>query len=343
MLLALFLLVIVLLFLFLAAGPLESLGWWSSEGAEDVSRTVSRLTEQHQRTGEKPPYERYVIYLSGIGAIGGDSVPPEELPLIEGIRELLPKCCVINDVFPYAVDNRGLTAQRPLTKLWHRVEKARFKNPETIAGMLVNARNAIQLFVCADRRYGPTYNIGTAQQMLEALLRNGYRLGSGVPVTVIGWSGGGQIALGACWYLAEAKIPINVISLGGMLSDDIGLDRIEHLWHLKGTNDPLQRLGEILFAGRWPSAVNTPWTRAMKEDRITIITLGPMHHNVTAHYFDPTTIAPDGRSYLQVSIDAIVAILSDQPVRTVPVDDDDGKKKGGRKKGIEKPDGEVAA
>ncbi len=33
--------------------------------------------------------------------------------------------------------------------------------------------------------------------MLNSLLKNGYRPGSGVPVTLIGYSGGGQISLGA--------------------------------------------------------------------------------------------------------------------------------------------------
>lgn len=311
--------VLIVLFLFLASGPLESLGWWADVGADAVPRTVAALLAEH-RDSDQPPYPHYVVYLSGIGAIGGDSVPEEEQPLIDGLRDALPDVCLISDVFPYSVENRGLTAQRPLTGLWHWIEKARFKNPETAVGMLVNARNAIQLFVCADRRYGPTYNIGTAQQALDSLLRNGYVLGSNTPVTLIGWSGGGQIALGAAWFLASAKIPVSVISLGGMLSDDIGLDRIEHLTHLYGTKDPLQRLGAILFAGRWPGAVGSPWTRAMKAGRITMIQLGPMQHNVTAHYFDPTTIAPDGRSYLEVSTDAIVAVLTGREVKVVQVD-----------------------
>ena len=84
--------------------------------------------------------------------------------------------------------------------------------------------------------------------------------------------------------------------------------------------DPLQRLGAILFAGRWPGAVGSPWTRAMKAGRITMIQLGPMQHNVTAHYFDPATVAPDGRSYLQVSTDAIAAVLTGREVKVVPVD-----------------------
>lgn len=301
--------VVLVIFLFVAIGPLESLSWWSEEGAEDALQTVAELRAEAAEQSGPSPYQHYVVYLSGIGAIGQDSIPPEELPLLQALREALPEYCIIDDVFPYSVENRGLTAQRPLAALWRWVEKSRFKNPEALVGLLVNARNAVQLFVSADRRYGPTYNIGTAQQIMKSLLNHGYRIGSGAPVTLVGWSGGAQIALGASWYLGMAELPLQVISIGGMMSDDYGIDRLQRLVHLRGTKDPLEKLGGILFAGRWPKAVGSPWSRALKEGRIRTYTLGPMQHNGTAHYFDPDTQADDGRSYLQVTTDAVIAVL----------------------------------
>lgn len=300
----------------LIAGPLESLSWWSDKGAERARASLEKL--QEEQAGQPPaPYSRYLIYLSGIGAIDGHSIPPEELPLEDALRTI-PGACVITDVFPYSVDNNGLTAQRPLAWLWKVIEKARFKNPDALVGMLINARNSIQLFVCADRRYGPTYDIGTAQQILESLLRNGYRLGSGVPVTLVGWSGGAQVALGACWYLGLAGIPLELISIGGMLADDYGLDRVSHVYHLRGAKDPFEKLAWVMFAGRWPTAVGSPWSRAKKEGRITVIDLGPMRHNAGKHYFDADTFGPDGRSYRQVTSDAVVALLNGQEVVVIP-------------------------
>lgn len=300
---------IIVVFLFLAIGPLESLSWWSEDGAEEAKSTVEKLRAS-QASATASSADHFVVYLSGIGAIDGDSIPEEEAPLIAGLRDGLPDACVIDDVFPYSVDNRGLTAQRPLAAMWQAIESSRLKNPESLAGFLVNARNAIQLFVCADRRYGPTYNIGTANQVLSSLVAHGYQVGSGVPVTLVGWSGGAQIALGASWYLGMADLPLRVISIGGMLSDDYGLDRLDHLYHLRGTKDPLEKLGGILFAGRWPKAVGSPWSRALKQGRITIIELGPMQHSVSRHYFDQETLGPDGRSYFQITLDAVVAVLS---------------------------------
>ncbi|HQZ00902.1 MAG TPA: hypothetical protein PKV13_02885 [Propionicimonas sp.] len=309
----------LLILLALTFAPLESLGWWAREGADEAAATVQAVTATPSRPQEGD-YDDYVVYLSGIGAIGGDSVPPEELPLIESLVARLPRTCVIHDVFPYSVANRGLTAQRPTSVLWRWVEKLRLANPESLAGMLVNARNAMQLFVCADRRYGPAYNVGTAQEVMRALLRNGYSVESGKPVTLIGWSGGAQISIGAAWYLGMGRIPLRVVSVGGMMADDYGLDRIQKLWHLRGTKDPFEKLGGVMFAGRWPHAAFSPWTNALKDGRIDIIDLGPMQHNVKEHYFDANSIAPDGRSYLQVTEDAIVAVLNGEPVRTVPLD-----------------------
>ncbi|MDQ7992337.1 MAG: hypothetical protein AAGC63_06250 [Propionicimonas sp.] len=317
MILNLLVIVIVVLFLLLTFGPLESLGWWRDKGADEAHETLADMAAEYGTPAADPPPEQFVIYLSGIGAIDGSSVPPEEVPLVDELRRRLPTWSVANDVFPYSVSNRGLTAQRPLAGLWKRIETLRIANPTSFLPFLVNARNAIQLFVCADRRYGPTYNIGTAQEILKSLLRHGYQLGSGVPVTLIGWSGGAQIALGASWYLGLADLPLKVISLGGMMSDDYGLDKIQLLTHLRGTEDVFEKMGRRIFAGRWPGAIGSPWSRARAEGRIVEIDLGPIHHNDKEHYYDPDTFAPDGRSYLQVSTDAIHSVLIGQPVKEI--------------------------
>lgn len=316
MLTALLVGVLVFILLALAIAPLDALGWWSSKGADEAAETVQQILVTDDGDDSPEPYEQYVVYLSGIGAIDGHSLPPEELPLVEALAEL-PGTCVIRDVFPYSVTNRGLTGQRALAWLWRRIEKSRLKNPEALAGMLVNGRNAMQLFVSSDRRYGPAYNIGTAREVVLALRRNGYQLDGGKPVTLVGWSGGAQISIGAAWYLGMGRIPVQVVSIGGMMSDDPGLARVNHLWHLRGSKDVFEKLGGVMFAGRWPRAAFSPWSDALAEGRIDIIELGPMHHNAKEHYFDTETVAPDGRTYLQVTIDAVVAVLTGRPVKTI--------------------------
>ena len=301
------------------AAPLESLGWWSEKGADEATRSLALLA-----SGEldddlpKTDYEHYVFYLSGIGALDGASIPPEELPLLDGLAQRLPGAVVISDVFPYSPSNRALTGNRAFAWMWRRIEKVRLHKPESALGMLINARNALQLFVSADRRYGPTFSLGTADEIGRSLVEHGYELGSGKRVTLVGWSGGGQVALGAAWFLGGAGIPVDVVSLGGMLSNDPGLDRVEHLWHLHGTRDGWERMGRVIFTGRWPRYPFSHWNQAKKDGRLTEIPIGPFTHAVSGHYFDPEATAPDGRSYLQVSLDGIVAVLTGEQVQIAP-------------------------
>jgi hypothetical protein len=215
------------------------------------------------------------------------------------------------------VTNNGLTGQRAFAKVWSWIEKLRFKNPNSLLGMFINLRNALQLFVSADRRYGPVYNVGIANEIYRHLVLNGYRQSSGKPIIILGWSGGGQIALGAVTYLAPLPGPIYVISLGGMLSDDVSLNKIDHLWHLYGTADPLQWLGGVMFAGRWPLLPQSPWNNAMADGKIDIICLGSYAHNGKGNYFDMETELPNdakGRTHGQKTLDTIVHLLSDQGV-----------------------------
>lgn len=225
---------------------------------------------------------------------------------------------MINDVFPYSTANRALTGSRTLARMWRFIERARLKKPESVLGFLINGRNALQLFTSADRRYGPTFSLGTALEIGRSLVRHGYELGSGKRVTLVGWSGGAQVAVGAAWYLGGAGIAVDVVSLGGMLSDDPGLDRVGRVWHLYGTRDGWARMGRVIFSGRWPRRPYSHWNRALADGRLTEIPIGPFKHSVSEHYFDPTHQAPDGRSFLQVSLDGIVAVLTDAPVHVCP-------------------------
>ena len=320
--------ILVLLIAALLLAPLESLYWWATRGAEEVDRdgkpssklvagkeVVASILES-QPDAEAPEtdpgagtHRRFLVYLSGIGAIGASDVPEEEYPFVEDLKTNLTSFVVIDDVFPYAVDNRGLTAERMLGRLWRRLETIRLKNPNALLAVLINLRNTMQMLVCADRRYGPTYNMGTAGEIYRSLVRHGHRPGAADEVILYGWSGGGQIALGAAWYLDALGLKVSVLSMGGMLSDDIALARIGHLWHLFGTRDPVQALGPKMFAGRWPIAVSSPWNEAIRAGKITMWPVGPFHHNVKEHYFDRENTLPDGRTYSQTVIDAVTGIL----------------------------------
>jgi hypothetical protein len=304
-----------LIFVSAALAPMESLGWWAGWGAKPPKK--HELASGEDTADLAPEADFYLVYLSGIGAISGTSVPAEEYPFIYGLRKRLPNAKIISDIYPYSVTNNGLTGQRAFGWLWRGLEKIGQTPGSKLAmmTMVINLRNAFQLFVSADRRYGPVYNLGIANEVYGGLLRHGMHPRSSKPVIMLGWSGGGQIAIGSVEYLAGLPGPIYVISIGGMLSDDPGLKKVDHLWHLYGVADPLQALGAVFFAGRWPIMPQSPWNTAMADGKIDMICLGQFGHNGKGNYFDmvtPVTNDKKGRTHGQKTLDTIVRILNEE-------------------------------
>lgn len=309
----------IILFLVLSAtlAPLESLSWWAGWfGGEDV-RIDAALAEQTLLPGEElDDAHHYIVYLSGIGAIAGDSVPQEEYPFIDGLRDRLPGTKVISDVYPYAMNNTGLTNRRVMAGFWRWLEARRLKNMnDIVATIFINLRNAEQVFVSADSRYGPIYDLGTAREIRNGLLRHGYKLDSRKPVTLVGWSGGGQISVGAAEYLRDLiKGPLYLVSVGGLIANRPGLDNLDHIWHNYGTQDVVQALGGWIFPGRWPTAKYSYWNRALAAGRITLHPLGPYNHNVKQHYFDNVSTLESGQTYMGHLLDTIEAQLKEAGV-----------------------------
>lgn len=169
----LFIGIFLLFFMTAALAPLESLGWWAGWSREAGKKGGAPPLEMESEKTDADEPDFYVIYLSGIGAISGDSFPEEEYPFLRGLEERLPTAKIITDVYPYSVTNNGLTGQRFFANIWKQIEKMRFKNPNSVLSLLVNLRNALQMFVSADRRYGPIYNLGVANEIYRVLLAHG--------------------------------------------------------------------------------------------------------------------------------------------------------------------------
>lgn len=298
--------------------PLESLGWWAGWFGEEVSpeEGTEALFARASAEPVPPEADHYIVYLSGIGAFTGSSIPMEEPPFLAALEKRLPGTVVIDDVFPYSVTNMGLTGERSFSWIWRKIEAMRPKNPNAYWLWLVVIRNLFQVAVSADDRYGPIYNLGLAKEIWRSLLRHGYRPGSGTPVTLMGTSGGGQTEVGAVTYLAPAVgTPIKVISLGGVISADPGLLAMDHLYHLYGSKDGTQALGYKVFPGRWPKSVwpfaaASPWYQAEAAGKITLREIGPFVHTGKGSPFDATSHLPDGESHLEHTLAIVVELIS---------------------------------
>jgi hypothetical protein len=301
---------IVLLFLSAAVAPLESLGWWAGWFGDKEAPKVPGQNVQALVDVPESPNPHFVIYLSGIGAMDPESIPQEEIDWGLMAVKRLPNTTVVPDIYPYSVTNAGLGTQRFFARMWNWLEQRRLENPYDAFQFLINIRNMFQVAISADRRYGPIYNLGVSNEIVKALQQRGYRFGSGKPVTILGFSGGAQIAVGVATFLKPViNAPLRVISIGGVMSDDIGLNSVDKVYHLWGHLDPLHGLGEKLYAGRWKWFPQSDWNRAMAAGKIEFIDMGQMHHNGGTNYFSWTAFTPDGRSHALATIDKIGEIF----------------------------------
>ncbi len=304
--------VLILAWLLIAAllSPLEALGWWAGwfRGLNDASLTEETLSP----TKPTPPTRRYVAYLTGIASAAEGVHLPREQHFLEALAARLPDTVLIGDIFPYSITHRALTGQRVFAWFWRYV--FRRKTEGSPVGFLINLRNLFQVLVSADSRYGPIYNQGGASLIVNALRRHGYPFGSGTPVILIGYSGGGQICLGAAPYLkAIIRAPVTLISLGGVLCSDPGIAEVERLYHIQGSRDWVQQIGAVVFPGRWPLLPNSTWNRAKAQGRIQTICPGPFSHTGKGGYLDAETHLPDGRTCLEVTLDTVIGLIQRCP------------------------------
>ena len=103
---------------------------------------------------------------------------------------------IVRDVFPFSASNNPLSGERMLSWLWHWVHARQLKNPMDIFTFITVLRNMLQVAVSGDSRYGPLNNFGVARAVGRSLIAHGYQIGSGKPITLLGYSGGGQISVG---------------------------------------------------------------------------------------------------------------------------------------------------
>lgn len=307
--------------------PSEALSWWRRGQLDDRTIGWPSVAEAFHRPGDEPDdevpddlpaeEEHYLIYLSGIGISSPDELPVIEIPMVRLLTERLGRTTVMWRIYPYSVANTALTQGRRMSRIWGALARWKFNKTRLRSlAFLINLRNAFQMFVSSDRRYGPVFNLAVAEQIAATLIRNGYVPEHHRPVTLLGWSGGAQIAAGAAWYLAALGMPVRVMSMAGIVSADPGLDRAQQIWHLHGDSDVAEKLGPVFFAGRWPLFRKSSWNRALRDGRLQIVTMGGLKHGGPQGYFSAGPPLADGRTPRQATADFIVRVLVDAGLAT---------------------------
>ncbi|RZM75309.1 peptidase [Leptolyngbya iicbica LK] len=294
--------------------PLESLSWWAGwQGDRPLNPGIA--VRHPDQTDED--VVRYVTYLDGINQ-GTYGYLPEVERFLEQLAEALPpNVLLVKGIIPYSVSNTQLTADNPFAWVWRWVDAFKSTVPVVPIGFVVNIRNIFAVMMSADARYGPIQNRGLAQVLYDSLIYHGYQPGSGTPISLIGFSGGGQMSMGCVRYLQQVtEAPIEVISIAGVISGNTGAMAVDKLYHLAGDLDPVEKLGVKLFPARWPIAPLSNWNKAKRRGRIVFISLGEIGHSGANGPMSIGRQLPDGRTPLQQTVDITTGILLKDWVRS---------------------------
>ena len=292
----------------------------TQHGATQYDATQLNSNQQDIAQPKDSSYEHVVFYLTGIGGATETNDVPLEQRFLAKLKESLKNTKVIDAIYPYSVINRSLTDDRFLARFWRYALNAKITGRKRV-GFLINLRNLFQVFVAADDRYGTFFHQGTASVMIEKLLEIGYDPNSNIPISIIGYSGGGQVAAGAAPYIARVvKAPVTVLSLGGVMSSNPLIDRIDRIVHVVSNKDSVARLA-FIFSGRWPISFNSAWNRAKRKGRVSIVKLQDMQHDGPKGYLDEFSYTSSGQSYFDKTLETIDKILK-EPVEAIPDDEE---------------------
>jgi len=257
---------------------------------------------------DRPP-DAYLVYLDGIGKRrfrdtrdGGR--------LVESLIDGAPELRVLGQVLPYSPLADPL-ADRPV---WAWLRRR--------IGLLLFLHNVMQIFIAADHRYRPLYNRAVGSQIAAQLRFAGYRRGSGIPVVLLGYSGGAQLVTGAVDALwSQLRCPLWLITLGGFHNGANDIGHAAHLDRLTSADDWLERVGTWIFPQRWRLFGRSGWNRADRAGKITVHRLDPATHVGPLSYISPEARLPDGRSHLERTADIVIALIRARRGATVTTDD----------------------
>lgn len=245
---------------------------------------------------DRPP-DAYLVYLDGIGKRRARDTR-DGGQLVKALIDRAPELRILGQVQPYSPLATPL-ADRPV---WAWLRRR--------VGLLLFLHNVMQTFVAADHRYRPLYNRAVGSQIATQLQLAGYQPGNGMPVVLLSYSGGAQVASGAVEELhRQGCTPLALISIGGFHNGANDVTHADYLHQLTSTNDWIERVGAVIFPQRWGLFRWSGWNRAVRAGRVSTHPQDPATHVGPASYISPTAVLPDGRSYLDRTTDTVIAIV----------------------------------
>lgn len=291
--------------------PVGTLVWWLQQDSEKVKGQRDRLraSDLESGTGDRPdlPIDCYIVFLTGVGDFSANQLSPGENVFLDRLTQQHPYCVAVRDVFPYSAANESLDGDRWLTPLWQAAQEADgwLEN----ADVLIKIRNLWRFALSTDNRYGPVYNQGIANAIVDQM-NAAYPIEnteSPLRLILIGTSGGVQVALGAADYLDLGLVDeLVVISVGGDFSGAEGFTAADQVYHLYGRQDWIEDLSKWLFPQRWPWTVGSAFNRAQRQGRYHTVLAGPQAHSGAEGYFSLEPVeSKENTTYLDLTLEAV--------------------------------------
>ena len=239
-----------------------------------------------------PSARCYVVYLDGIHQ-STEQHPPRVAALLAELAAQLPAGTVlIEAIETYTISPAELAADAGSRWFWRRLFALQESHPNPLVSgictALVQANNVIKVGISADRRYGPILNYELALKVAQRLVEGGLRQGSDQRIVLLGYSGGGEMAMGMADVLQViCRCPVQILTFCGVFSGNQRLSQVAGIAMVVGSRDPVAALGQLLFPGRSPLLPLSNWNKARLAGGVRRQVVAGMGHNGRSGPFSP--------------------------------------------------------
>jgi hypothetical protein len=294
--------------------PVSTLVWWLKHDPENLKSQRDRLQRQELESqsaapsgASEVPVNCYIVLLTGVGDFSAKQLAPGQQAFLDRLTAKHPNCAGVGDVYPYSAANESLDGEDLLQPLWEAARKADgwFEN----AYVIIKIRNFWRFALSIDDRYGPVYNRGVANAIVNRMDAAYPIEETQGPLTLIlmGTSGGAQVALGAADYLDQEWVNrLVVVSIGGDFSGAEGFTAVDQVYHLQGRQDWIEDLSRFIFPQRWPWTVGSAFNKAQHQNRYHTLISGPHAHSGPTGYFGLDPVQPNSdKTYLDFTLEKV--------------------------------------
>lgn len=251
-------------------------GWM--RGLPDPSRLFP------DEIGQAPIHRHYLVYLDGIHQ-SEESHPPRVMEFLDCLDNAIAEdTLLVKGIEAYTITNVGLRSTLLAGWFWQRLFSLQEHHPNGLVRLIcafcVQANNVIKVGISSDRRYGPVMNYELALKIARRLGSQGFHPSHAARVVLVGYSGGGEMAIGTAELLQQlCHVPVQVITVCGVFSGNGSLDAIKDVAMVVGSRDVVAALGRIAYPGRLPLLFLSNWNRWQRLQRLHRYTIEGMSHN----------------------------------------------------------------